>query len=310
MSSHRQNWDLLSKMLDKKHAYSQEELAEIGRLYRSATNDFAIAQRDYPQHEVTKYLNLLVARAHAFVYQTKPFSLKMVRTFFTHTIPKTFRSSWPYFATASLIFWLPFLLGLITILAVPSASVFAIPVGMEAVQNAIEDHQPWFYFEGDEQASASGMITSNNIRVSILAFAGGMTAGVLTTYVLLLNGLMAGGLVGFAINHQFFDLTNFIIGHGVIELNMICLAGAAGLCLAWAIIRPGYLSRQDALFLAGRRAIVLLITCALFLIVAGLIEGFISPREHLNPLYKWLVGVGSGILMYAYLLLAGRDSGK
>jgi hypothetical protein len=46
--------------------------------------------------------------------------------------------------------------------------------------------------------------------------------------------------------------------------------------------------------------------CVPLLVIAGLIEGFISPNENIPSLLKWAVGLSSGLLMYAYLLLAGR----
>jgi uncharacterized membrane protein SpoIIM required for sporulation len=104
-----------------------------------------------------------------------------------------------------------------------------------------------------------------------------------------------------------FGLWTFVIGHGVIELSVIFMAGGAGLSLGWAILRPGLLSRRDALMLAARKTIILIVGGVLLLVVAGLIEGFISPAAGLPWPVKWLVGIGSGIALYGYLLRAGRD---
>jgi uncharacterized membrane protein SpoIIM required for sporulation len=77
--------------------------------------------------------------------------------------------------------------------------------------------------------------------------------------------------------------------------------------LGWAILQPGLLKRGDALMLAGRKAVKLIIACVPILIVAGLIEGFISPNENIPWPVKWSVGIVTGILLYSYLLLAGRS---
>lgn len=308
----RERWERLDALIGRSEkgaaAMSSAEVSEIGRLYRAATSDLAIAQRDFPRHEVATFLNQLVARAHANVYRGDPFTVKQFARFFTHVMPQTFRETWRYFVAASLIFWLPLVFGLLLVVTVPDLHTIVLPPAYEPVIADVEDGNPWFYFEGDEQAQFSALIATNNIRVSILAFAGGMTAGFMTLVVLLSNGLTIGGLLGYAIHSDFFELINFVIAHGVIELNMISVAGAAGLMFGWAIIRPGYLSRRDALFVAGRKALVLLILCACFLLIAGLIEGFISPREFLHPGFKWATGIISGILMFTYLLRAGRDA--
>jgi uncharacterized membrane protein SpoIIM required for sporulation len=101
-------------------------------------------------------------------------------------------------------------------------------------------------------------------------------------------------------------LWTFVIGHGVIELSVIFMAGGAGLSIGWALLRPGLLRRRDALMLASRKAILLIIGCVPLLLIAGLIEGFISPAESLPWTIKWIVGLVSGILLYGYLIFAGR----
>ena len=80
--------------------------------------------------------------------------------------------------------------------------------------------------------------------------------------------------------------------------------------LGWAIIQPGLLKRSDALMLAARKAVRLVMGCVPILIIAGLIEGFISPNENIPWPVKWSVGALTGILLYSYLLLAGRGGGS
>jgi uncharacterized membrane protein SpoIIM required for sporulation len=48
----------------------------------------------------------------------------------------------------------------------------------------------------------------------------------------------------------------------------------------------------------------IVIGCACFLVIAGIIEGFLSPSD-LPPIVKIATGVGTGIAMYSYLFLSG-----
>jgi uncharacterized membrane protein SpoIIM required for sporulation len=96
----------------------------------------------------------------------------------------------------------------------------------------------------------------------------------------------------------------------VIELSVIFMAGGSGLMLGWAILRPGLMRRRDALAKAAGTSVRLLLGAVPMLVVAGTIEGFISPSETIPPFVKWSVGIGSGILLYSYLFLAGREKKK
>jgi uncharacterized membrane protein SpoIIM required for sporulation len=148
---------------------------------------------------------------------------------------------------------------------------------------------------------------TNNIQVAILAFAGGTLLGVFTLYLLAQNGLMLGIVAGASQALGFApNLWGFVAAHGVIELSVIFIAGGAGLQLGWSVIRPGLLTRRAALVLAARRAAQLLLGCIPLLMIAGTIEGFVSPSD-LPLAAKLAVSFTSGVLMYGYLLLAGRE---
>ena len=116
-----------------------------------------------------------------------------------------------------------------------------------------------------------------------------------------------GGITGLTAHYGLgLELWSFVIGHGVIELSVIFMAGGAGLMLGWALIHQ-VCRRKDSLILAACKAISLLAGGIPLLVVAGLIEGFFSPAEDIQVWFKWAVGLGSGILLYSYLLLSGRS---
>lgn len=172
----------------------------------------------------------------------------------------------------------------------------------------IEEQELWTDIPIHERPFASSFIMRNNIQVAFLAFGSGVLAGLPTLWIMILNGLMIGGITGLTAHHGVgFELWTFVIGHGVVELSVIFIAGGSGLMLGWAIIRPGLLSRRDALTIAARRAVRLVVGCVPLLIMAGLIEGFVSPAENVPWPVKWGVGLGTGVLLYSYLFLAGRE---
>ena len=101
------------------------------------------------------------------------------------------------------------------------------------------------------------------------------------------------------------QLFGFVSPHGVLELSVIVIAGGCGLMLGKAIVWPGLEPRGPALRAAGARSVQLLTGVLPFLIVAGLIEGFVSPAKFAWEL-KVLIGLATGVVMYGYLLGGGR----
>jgi uncharacterized membrane protein SpoIIM required for sporulation len=172
----------------------------------------------------------------------------------------------------------------------------------------MENDSLWTDIAVSQRPFFSSVIMTNNIQVSFLAFAGGVLLGSLTVYVMIVNGLQLGGVLGLSLQFGLADeLLSFVVGHGVIELSVIFVAGGAGLQLGWALLRPGPYRRRDALVRAGRTAVRLVVGCVPLLIVAGLIEGFISPAE-LSATVKAGVGLVSGVILYTYWLRAGRGT--
>lgn len=307
LAARQNDWQRLTQLLDRRIGLNTAEVEEIGRLYRGLAADLALAQRDFPGHPLSRYLNQLTGRAHAAIYRGQPLATRRLWRFISQGLPRLYRQTLPFTLFAAALLFLPALIaGTATALA-PETGRWLLPAGAQGLIEQIERQDLWLDIPLDERPFASSAITTNNIQVSFLAFAGGIFAGVLTVVVLVQNGLLLGAITGLTIHYGVgWELWNFVIGHGVIELSMICLAGGAGLMLGWAIIQPGIYTRRDALRHASRRAVKLVLGCASFLVVAGLIEGFVSPSETLPPGLKWGVGLSSGALLYGYLLLAGR----
>jgi uncharacterized membrane protein SpoIIM required for sporulation len=307
----RADWQALSALLDRSQNSPQKlspaEVQELSRLYRAATADLALAQRDFPQHRVTDYLNQLVARGHALVYQGEPLAWNRLRSFVTAGFPRTFRQTGPFILAAALLFIVPALLAGLISNWNPEAARWLLPPQVQQLIPQIEEQELWTDIDVAERPYASSFIMRNNIQVTFLAFSGGMLAGLLTVYIMAFNGLILGGLTGLTAHHDVgFELWTFVIGHGVVELSVIFIAGGAGLAVGWAILQPGLLRRRDALTVAARQAVRLIIGCVPLLVLAGAIEGFISPSEALPWPVKWAVGLGTGVLLYTYLLLGGR----
>ena len=281
-----------------------DEVLELGRLYRAATSDLAIARRDFARDAATERLNDLVAAAHALVYSEAPTSGRRLRTFALRELPRTVRANLRYTLVAFGIFLAPALLTYVVGLLMPEVAASALPA--EAREHLAE-RRIWTDIPEGYRPLVGPLIIVNNVRVAVVAFAGGLTAGILTIYVLVGNGAMMGTL--FAVVQSYGlagGLVTFIAGHGVLELSAIFLSSGAGLHLAWAILQPGERSRRDALRLAGAQAVRVMLLVVPVLGIAGLLEAFLSPSDA-PGVVKAAAGLVSGVLLWGYIAFGGRQ---
>ncbi|PYO87073.1 MAG: hypothetical protein DMD66_11485, partial [Gemmatimonadetes bacterium] len=141
----------------------------------------------------------------------------------------------------------------------------------------------------------------NNITVSFGTFVGGLTAGVLTTWLLFANGMMFGLALGLFRNYQALNyLLTFVLGHGVLELTAIFISAGAGFRLAKAMIAPGDRTRRDALVVEGRIAARMIGAVVTLLAIAGTIEGLLSTSSA-PAAWKYGVSAASAVFLMLYL---------
>jgi uncharacterized membrane protein SpoIIM required for sporulation len=278
----------------------------LGSLYRSAAADLALARRAFPGDPVVERLERIVAPARALVYST-PSRRLALRHFLTHGYWRLVAERKVPLALATLLLFGPAVLAGAWALDDPGAASGLAPAEYQTVTEPRAEGQD-LGLTVEEEAAFSSQIMTNNIRVTLLAFAAGILAGLGTAAVLVLNGVLFGTVAGLAIGAgnaaPFFELVS---AHGVLELSCIVVAGAAGLQLGWSLVEPGSATRGDALRREAVPALALVLGTAPWLVVAGIVEGFITGSG--TGLEGALaVGFALGAVYWTLVVVLGRAS--
>ena len=282
-------------------ALDHKDLQELGLLYRQTASDLAIAREDITSSQLAAYLNSLLGRAHNLIYMgNKPKVAGIVR-FYSETYPRIFRELWPQTLLAFAIFAVTGLAAFILTMRDPT---FAHRLLGTHMMETIEKREMWTHSIVTIKPLAASSIMTNNLSVAFATFASGITAGVGTVWMMVLNGLLI-GVIGAATLQAGMagQLWTFVVPHGVLELPAIFIAGGAGFEIARGMLFPGLLPRRESLARAGGRAAQLLLGTIPMLIVAGAIEGFLSPSETAAPL-KFLFGAVMFAALVTYLMRA------
>lgn len=306
----RNEWARLEALLaERGGADSAVRTEELGWRYREASADLALARRAFPTDPATRYLNDLVERAHRKLYRGQQHGVRAIGQFYRETFPRLFRETYRYTVAAFVTVLVGFALAYIATFVRPSLAESFVPGGSGVIET-IKEGRTWFDTPPTERPFVSSFIMTNNIRVSLLCFAGGVLLGIPTIFVLLQNGLQLGSIAGLTQVYGIHGaLWSFVAAHGFLELSVIFISGGAGLRVARGIIRPGLLSRRESIAIAGRSATLIACGCVPFLVVAGTLEGFVSPSG-LPAGVKLAIGLMTAIALYSYLICAGRDASK
>lgn len=273
------------------------------RLYLRTSSHLSTARTRYRDPALVAELSRLVARSNAVVYGTRSHSLRALGRFVTSTFPAAvWHARRPILIAASLFLVAAFVAGT-WIATSPAAYEATMP---EAVREAYLQEDFEAYYSSQPASEFASWVFTNNVRVAVFAFAGGILFCVATVWLLLLNGVqvgMAGGLfVASGLAPRFFGL---ILPHGLLELTAVFIAGGAGLRLGWSIIEPGDRPRRSALAEEGRRAVVIVIGLVAVFLVAAAIEAFVTPSG-LPTWTRVLVGATAEVAFLAYLVVQGR----
>ncbi|WP_248924160.1 stage II sporulation protein M [Paenibacillus hamazuiensis] len=276
---HRALWDELEELLGqfarRPRSVGASQIDRLTELYRSVSTHLSYMRSESPSDEIVPYLNALTTRAHHTLYQEQFKSSHQLRHYFRTVLPLLLLKRQWFAAAAALLFLFGALSGFFAVLADPANLHAVLP---EAIAKGIDAEQIGEGAKSAPHALLSTAIMTNNIRVAILAFVGGITFGIWTVYLLVYNGLIIGALSAFFWQAgKSYTFWAYILPHGVIELTAIFIAGGAGLYMGYAMLVPGPHPRRFSLLRNAKESAQLLLATVPMFVVAGTIEGYVTP---------------------------------
>src|SRR3954451_9057106 len=164
-----------------------ERVLRLGALYRAAAADLATARRRYPGDPAVARLEQLVNRSRDPVYDANTRRRSLLR-FMTTDYWRLIAERPKAVAIAAGLLFGAALLGTLWATQDPGSAIGIIP---KLFRPALRP-QPWTDMSPGDQAAFTTSILTNNIYVVLVAFAGGLTCGILTAISLLYNGLILG----------------------------------------------------------------------------------------------------------------------
>lgn len=277
------------------------EVLRLGALYRGAAADLALARRRHPGDPVVPRLESLVTRARQTVYAEEP-RRGSLRAFFARTYWVRVRERPLALLLAIALLLVPAALTMAWSISDAGAAVALVPEQLRGAVEPVGDTG----MTAAQAAAFSSAVMTNNIQVTFLAFAAGILFGLGTALVVAYNGAVLGAVAGGAIaNGNGAEFAEFVTAHGVIELSCIAVAAAAGMRMGYALVAPGPRPRARALAEEARAAIAIVLGTVPWVILAGIIEGFVT-RAGFGLVPGIVLGVGVGAIYWTLVVVRGR----
>lgn len=303
IAKRRPFWDRLAALLAQSdqaglRQLSRADLEEMALLYRQVAADLSVLRQDTTARNYAEHVNSLLARAHHIIYSRRKASIASLFRFLWNEYPVIFRRNLRFVLASVLISIAWGTLGAVITNARPEFMRHFVGPAMIAT---MERHKMWTESIVSVAPMETSHIMTNNLMVSFVTFAGGITFGLLTFYSLYNNGMML-GVIGTAC-HQYgmsLSLWSFVAPHGSLELPAILIAGGAGFRLGYAMLFPGSLRWKDSIAKGGIEATRLVSGVIPMLVIAGCLEGFFSP-SHAPIAAKFTVGAVLFTLLLVWL---------
>jgi uncharacterized membrane protein SpoIIM required for sporulation len=292
-----------------------DRIARFGPLYCDVCADLAHAQAARYSAPLVDYLQALTAGAHGVLYagqaksggaRARGSSVRLALDLF----PRAVRRHKVAMTVAFLLFFVPFLGGLVAATLDPSFAARIVP---ESQLRPLADAYRQGFASGrgnGMDAAMAGFYVDNNVGIALRCFATGLFFGIGSAFYLVENGLATGAIMGYVAARGAGDnILTFVVGHGSLELGAIGLAGGAGLALGWSLVAPGSRTRIASLQAAARSVIIVVFGAAVMLFMAATIEGFWSASS-LPSVVKRAVGAVTFVIVTVYILIGGRGSAE
>jgi len=315
LMSRRPRWQRLVTLLDR---VDKEGLASLRAddadalfsLYRLTSSDLNIVQTRTGNPGLVDYLEGLVARAHAQLMV--PRRARFFRSWWMilrNYFPAALRSEWKVLCLSVLTLVAGTIFGFAATWAQPAnGGLFLEP---EHLQESPRDRVARLEQEerqgtrsissADVHAVFSTFLFTHNIRISVLAFALGLTFGVGTMIVVFFNGAMLGSLAAlYALDGEMKFFIAWVGPHGVIELPCVMIAGAAGFMLGLRQLRRSEGPALWQIRAIRPKLVDLLVGTATLLVVAGCIEGGFSQIN--EPTISYTFKIAVAVILFGALL--------
>ena len=302
IKQNKAKWLDFEQSLGHKDKRNPDELADS---YIQLLNDLSYAQTYYPKSKTTIYLNFLVSQIYRKIYKTRRIEQNRLSYFFKTEVPLIIYENRKQVLFAFILFFFFTLLGAIS--ARYDQTFVRLILGDDYVNMTlknIDNGDPMAVYKSGNSLGSFIGITMNNIWVAARAYIYGLSAGILTFYIALQNGIMLGSFQYFFYEQNVFtESLRGIWLHGAMEIFSIVISTASGFMLAASLLFPKTYSRLYSFKNGVQQSLKVYVSTLPFFVAAGFIEGFVTRNSNTMPLWLNVLIIAGTLLIISFYYL-------
>lgn len=308
IEQNKEKWKHFEQNLLKKDSTPQE----ISKLFVQITDDLSYARTFYNKRSVKLYLNGVAKLLFNDINKAKKNKWSVFASFWKKDLPLVMYSARRPMLISFLVFWLCFILGVITSIYEPDfARTILGDSYIEMTNKNIADGSPMHVYADSGEMETFLPILLNNLKVAFNTFFLGVFASIGSLVIMMYNGVMVGvfqfffvekdvlqaliadeGFLGF-VRYFFIDDTLFrksflsIWTHGTLEISAIIIAGGAGITLGRGLLFPQTYSRFQAFKMSAGMGLKIIMGISPVIFLAAFIEGFLTRHTDIPNILRF-----------------------
>ncbi len=299
---HEERWRRIERHVDSSVLPDPDVLVTE---YVAVMDDLSYARSRYPNSHTAIYLNTLASRLHLLLTTNRRSYSRSARRFWTHTVPSSALE-----IRGEIIVVLISLLFMIAIgyaTGVSSDALARTILGDAYVDMTIaniERGEPMGVYSSMDSLSMFVKIFLNNLKVMLFAVALGLIPVFGVMGSLIYHGLMIGCFHALFTRYNMLETSLMTVWiHGAFEISCLVVCAAAGLHAGLSYINPGTYPRTTAFAMAVRRSVNVAIGLIPFILVAAVLEGWVTRTPSMNTALNVAIIVSSFAFIWGYLII-------
>lgn len=308
IAQNKQKWQEAETLLES----PVKDPEKLSNLFVQVVDDLSFSRTYYPNRSVRVYLNKIARQYFSLIYSEKKTKHSPFKLFWTDELPQLVLYSKRELLISLLVFLAAMAIGVFSSAKDPQFVNSILGDSYVAMtEKNINEGDPMAVYKQSHQLNMFFGIALNNLMVAFRTYVLGIFLAIGTLASLISNGVMVGCFQYYFLERGLFLESSLTIWlHGTLEISSIVLAGGAGLTLGRGLIFPGTYSRLQSLQISGVRSLKLMLGVTPVLVLAAIIESFLTRYTGAPVVLKALLILLSAAFIIGYFIIYPRLKSK